>query len=58
LLSGLVDNGGDLVLSGVLDRQLEELRAAYAPWIALEPSAHDEGWVLLAGKRRAGSHMA
>jgi ribosomal protein L11 methyltransferase len=58
VLSALVDAGGDLVLSGVLDRQTDELRAAYAPWIALEARAHDEGWVLLVGKRPAGSRMA
>ena len=52
VLSALVETGGDLVLSGILERQIDELRAAYAPWIALEAAAHDEGWILLAGKAR------
>ena len=28
--------GGELVLAGILERQADELRAAYAPWLALE----------------------
>jgi ribosomal protein L11 methyltransferase len=58
LLASLVDDGGSLVLSGILDRQVDELRAAYAPWLALEASAHDEGWALLVARRPAGSRMA
>ena len=57
-LAALVDDGGHLVLSGILDRQTDALRAAYAPWIALDAVAHDEGWVLLAGRRAAKSRMA
>jgi ribosomal protein L11 methyltransferase len=57
-LAALVDDGGDLVLSGILDRQTDALRAAYARWIALDAVAHDEGWVLLAGRRAAKSRMA
>jgi len=57
-LAALVADGGDLVLSGVLDRQADALRSAYAPWIALDAVAHDEGWALLAGRRTAKSCMA
>lgn len=57
-LAALVDDGGALVLSGILDRQTDALRAAYAPWLALDAVAHDEGWVLLAGRRTAKSRMA
>ena len=53
MLSALVGPGGDLVLSGILERQIDELRSAYAAWIALDAVAHDEGWVLLAGRRMA-----
>ena len=38
LLCGHVAPGGHLVLAGILDRQADELKAAYAPWIALEVS--------------------
>jgi ribosomal protein L11 methyltransferase len=51
VLSALIGDGGQLVLSGVLARQAEALRAAYAPWLALEIAADDEGWILLVGRR-------
>ena len=35
MLAGRVAPGGQLVLSGVLERQAEEVAAAYAPWIAM-----------------------
>jgi LSU ribosomal protein L11P methyltransferase (EC 2.1.1.-) len=43
--------GGWLVLAGILPPQVEQLRAAYAPWLQLEVSAEREGWVLLTGQR-------
>ena len=58
LLSALVGDGGQLVLSGVLARQAEALRAAYAPWLTLEVAAHDEGWILLVGRRLGTPRMA
>ena len=48
LLAGHLDAGGDLVLSGILERQAERLVGAYAPWCSLEAADRDEGWVLLA----------
>lgn len=51
MLAGRVAEGGSLVLSGVLERQAEEVIAAYAPFMELSVwSAHD-GWVALAGTR-------
>lgn len=50
MLSGRVRKGGHLVLSGVLDRQAEEVIASYAPYIALSVWAEHEGWVALAGQ--------
>lgn len=47
LLAGHVDAGGDLVLAGILERQADELRAAYAPWCSLDVVDRDEGWVLM-----------
>lgn len=49
LLCGHVKRGGTLVLAGILDRQIEELQRAYEPWMALTPSDHEDGWVLLTG---------
>ena len=53
LLCGHVAPGGHLVLAGILDRQADELKAAYAPWIALEVANTVDGWILMTG-RKAG----
>lgn len=57
LLSAHVCAGGHLVLAGILERQVDELRAAYAPWLALEVHDRDEGWALMAGRRSAEGVM-
>jgi ribosomal protein L11 methyltransferase len=51
LLSAHVAAGGHLVLAGILEHQVDDLRAAYAPWLALDVHDRDEGWVLLVGRR-------
>ena len=51
LLGGLVRPGGQLVLSGILERQWRDVAAVYAPLIALDLWRSDEGWVCLAGTR-------
>ena len=53
VLCGHVAVGGHLVLAGILERQAAELQQAYAPWIALEVSNTDDGWILMTGQRRA-----
>jgi ribosomal protein L11 methyltransferase len=58
LLTALVDEDGELVLSGILARQGDELIAAYRPAIELAVADHDDGWILLAGRRRDGEPMA
>lgn len=50
LLCGHVAPGGHLVLAGILERQAEELKAAYAPWCALEVSDAQEGWILMTAR--------
>jgi ribosomal protein L11 methyltransferase len=50
LLAGHLEAGGDLLLSGILERQAEQLMRAYAPWCALEVADRDAGWVLLAAR--------
>jgi ribosomal protein L11 methyltransferase len=39
-----------LLLAGLLAAQTDELRAAYAPWLALEVADTEDGWVLLHGR--------
>ena len=51
LLCGHVAPGGHLVLAGILDRQADELKAAYAPWIALDVTNTQEGWILMTGRK-------
>jgi ribosomal protein L11 methyltransferase len=47
LLTGHVAPGGHLVLAGILDRQEDELKAAYAPYAKLEVSDREDGWILM-----------
>ena len=49
LLCSHVAAGGHLVLAGILGRQTEELKAAYAPWLTLQVDDRDDGWVLMTG---------
>ncbi|QTN23887.1 50S ribosomal protein L11 methyltransferase [Rhizobacter sp. AJA081-3] len=58
LLSAHVSPGGSLVLAGILERQVEELRSAYAPWLDLQVSDAQEGWVLMTALRGAEAGMA
>ncbi len=51
LLAGHVAPGGHLVLAGILDRQADELKAAYAPWLALEVADTEDGWILMTARR-------
>ncbi|MEH6548986.1 MAG: 50S ribosomal protein L11 methyltransferase [Pseudomonadales bacterium] len=52
IISQLVKPGGQLVLSGILPQQAEQVAAAYAPWIQLAPATERDGWVRLDGTRR------
>ncbi len=53
LLCAQVAPGGALVLAGILERQTDELKAAYAPWLALDVTDREEGWVLMTAMRMA-----
>jgi ribosomal protein L11 methyltransferase len=50
LLCSYVAPGGHLVLAGILERQAEELQAAYAPWASLEVADTQEGWILMTAR--------
>ena len=39
--------GGSLVLAGILARQADELKAAYAPYCDLQVSDEEDGWILM-----------
>ena len=51
LLCQHVAPGGALVLAGILARQAEELKTAYAPYIQLEVSDSEDGWILMTARR-------
>ena len=47
LLCAHVAAGGALVLAGILERQTDELKSAYAPHAQLDVADSEEGWVLM-----------
>ena len=51
LLCAHVRRGGHLVLAGILARQVDELRNAYAPWVALDVSDEEDGWILMTARK-------
>lgn len=52
-LSARVRPGGRIALSGILEPQGGAVAAAYEPWFTLAHARRLDGWVLLAGERRA-----
>ncbi len=51
LLCNHVAPGGHLVLAGILARQADELKEAYAPWVKLEVADTEDGWILMTASR-------
>ena len=51
LLCQHVAPAGALVLAGILARQADELKAAYAPYMQLEVSDSEDGWILMTARR-------
>jgi ribosomal protein L11 methyltransferase len=51
LLCGHLAPGAHLVMAGILARQADELKAAYAPWVSIDVLAEDDGWILMGGQR-------
>jgi ribosomal protein L11 methyltransferase len=47
LLWSRVAPGGSLVLAGILERQADELKEAYAPYCQLTVSDREDGWILM-----------
>jgi len=52
LLARLTLPGGQVVLSGILAPQADEVREAYAPWFEMHTTDPDEEWVVLAGRKQ------
>ena len=51
LLCNHVAPGGSLVLAGILERQAQELKDAYAPYLALNVADSEDGWILMTATR-------
>lgn len=49
LLAGRVRAGGQIVLSGILAEQADDVIAVYRDWFTFDPPVVDEGWVRLSG---------
>lgn len=58
MLAGRVNPGGQLVLSGVLATQVDEVTAAYAPFLKLTVWKEHEGWVALAGRSSSAAQSS
>ncbi len=50
LLCARVASGGALVLAGILERQADELKAAYAPYCQLQVADQEDGWILMTAR--------
>ena len=49
-LVNYVEQGGFLVLSGILERQTDELIDAYAPYMKMALWRAEDGWICLVGQ--------
>ncbi|PIT83053.1 50S ribosomal protein L11 methyltransferase [Limnohabitans sp. 15K] len=58
LLCAHVAPTGSLVLAGILERQADELKAAYAPWLALEVADSEDGWILMTSTSPVASSIS
>jgi ribosomal protein L11 methyltransferase len=53
LLSAHLAPGGWLVLAGILERQTDDVAAAYAPTLELHALDQEDGWALMGARRTA-----
>ncbi len=58
LLCQHVAQGGRLVLAGILERQADELRQAYAPWLTIDVADSEDGWILMTGQQARAARGA
>ena len=53
MLAGRVKADGQIVLSGILAEQVEEISALYQQWFDMKPATIQDGWACLFGTKRA-----
>lgn len=52
LLAGATKQGGQIVLSGILQEQADDVMEIYRQWFDLNPPVFEEGWSCLSGRKR------
>ncbi|MDO5058394.1 MAG: 50S ribosomal protein L11 methyltransferase [Neisseria sp.] len=52
MLAGRTKTGGRIVLSGILEEQIEEMSGIYSQWFDLLPTRTDNGWACISGVKR------
>lgn len=52
LLASSIQRGGRLALAGLLERQAEDVRAAYAPWFDFDDDVVRDGWTRISARCR------
>ena len=52
MLAGRTKTGGKIVLSGILEEQIDEMSAIYAQWFDLAPAIVNNGWACINGVKR------
>ncbi len=52
LLAGATKQGGQIVLSGILQEQAEDVMAIYGQWFDLNSPVFEDGWSCLSGRKR------
>jgi ribosomal protein L11 methyltransferase len=52
LLAAATRQGGQIVLSGILSEQAEDVMRVYAQWFDLKPPVMEDGWACLSGVKR------
>ena len=52
LLAVATRQGGQIVLSGILSEQAEDVMRVYAQWFDLKPPVMEDGWACLSGVKR------
>src|SRR5690606_22512295 len=58
LLASSIASGGAIALAGLLDRQADEVRAAYAPWFDLDADVSRENWTRVSARCRQPAIIA
>ena len=53
MLAGRTRSGGRIVLSGILEEQVEEMNGIYSQWFDMNDADIDNGWARLSGVKRA-----